>query len=107
MYDMSEVAKRIKLQAKQKNCRLKDLLSSCGLGINAVSQLSSVTTISAVSLAKIADYLDCSMDYLMCRTDNPHINQNDDRISVEGTQEIERLIEKKIQEYVQEHGTIE
>ena len=27
------------------------------------------------NLVKIADYLDCSVDYLLCRTDNPEINK--------------------------------
>ena len=27
------------------------------------------------SLARIADYLDCSVDYLLGRTDNPEINR--------------------------------
>jgi len=29
---------------------------------------------SSFSLAKIADELDCSVDYLLGRTDNPEIN---------------------------------
>lgn len=29
----------------------------------------------ADNLAKIADYLDCSVDYLLGRTDNPKINK--------------------------------
>lgn len=29
----------------------------------------------AESLIKIADYLDCSVDYLLGRTDNPQINK--------------------------------
>lgn len=27
------------------------------------------------NLAKIADYLDCSVDYLLGRTDNPNVNK--------------------------------
>ena len=27
------------------------------------------------SLARIADYLDCSVDYLLGRTDNPEVNR--------------------------------
>lgn len=28
-----------------------------------------------INLTKIADYLDCSVDYLLGRTDNPNINK--------------------------------
>lgn len=31
--------------------------------------------ISSSNLARIADYLDCSVDYLLGRTDNPVINR--------------------------------
>ena len=31
--------------------------------------------ISSANLARIADYLDCSVDYLLGRTDNPAVNR--------------------------------
>ncbi len=31
--------------------------------------------IASSSLARIADYLDCSVDYLLGRTDNPEVNR--------------------------------
>lgn len=31
--------------------------------------------ISSKNLAKIADYLNCSVDYLLGRTDNPEVNR--------------------------------
>ena len=31
--------------------------------------------ISSLNLTRIADYLDCSVDYLLGRTDNPEINR--------------------------------
>ncbi len=31
--------------------------------------------ISSLNLTRIADYLDCSVDYLLGRTDNPEINK--------------------------------
>ena len=30
---------------------------------------------SCIDLARIADYLDCSVDYLLGRTDNPAVNR--------------------------------
>lgn len=50
-------------------------MADCELGINTVSQLSSGRVISYVSLALIAEHLDCSVDYLLGRTDNPEVNR--------------------------------
>ena len=30
---------------------------------------------SCIALARIADYLDCSVDYLLGRTENPAVNR--------------------------------
>ena len=54
---------------------LKDILSACDLNINSLSQMSDKKGLSSFSLGKIADYLDCSVDYLLGRTDNPEINR--------------------------------
>ena len=59
MYNTQKIAERIKLQAKLRGVTMQTMLSEIGLGINTVSQ--------------IADYLDCSVDYLLCRTDNSRI----------------------------------
>ena len=75
MYITQDIARRIKLTAKLKKITMKQLLSECGLNINAVSEFSKGKNLSCISLARIADYLDCSIDYLMGRTDNPDINK--------------------------------
>ena len=54
---------------------MRTLLHDCGLGINAVSQLANGSVMSYISLALIADRLDCSVDYLLGRTENPAINR--------------------------------
>lgn len=47
------------------------MLEACGLSKNALSSmLSGGSTPKSENLAKIADYLDCSVDYLLGRTDN-------------------------------------
>mgnify|MGYP003571248543 FL=1 len=51
------------------------MLSDCKLGINTISKMSSGTDILTQNFAKIADYLDCSVDYLLGRTDNPEVNK--------------------------------
>lgn len=71
MYNAGDIAKRIKGRAKEKKCSMREMLSACGLGINAVSQLSKGTMMSCTSLALIADYLDCSVDYLLGRAATP------------------------------------
>ena len=76
MYESIEIAKRIKLRAKQQNVQIKVMLEGCGLSKNALSSmLSGGSTPKSENLAKIADYLDCSVDYLLGRTENPEINR--------------------------------
>lgn len=69
LYDSSITANRIKKQAKVQGITIKELLAKCQLGINTVSKLSLGTDIYSKNLAKIADCLDCSVDYLLGRTD--------------------------------------
>lgn len=76
MYDEQETAFIIKQTAKAKNITIKQLLENCNLSINTVSELSKGKRMSYISFAKIADALDCSMDYLMGRTDNPIVSGN-------------------------------
>lgn len=75
MYDSEKVAVRIKQRAKEMKVTLKEMLPACGLGINAVSTMSSGMVMASDSLARIADYLDCSVDYLLGRTDNPEAHK--------------------------------
>lgn len=76
MYKSENIAIRIKEQANNKNIILKTMLAECGLSKNTLSSmLSGGSTPKSENLAKIADYLDCSVDYLLGRTDNPTINK--------------------------------
>lgn len=70
MYVSQEIANRIKATAKSKGISLKDMLSECELGINLISHLANGQAITYINFAKIADRLDCSVDYLLGRTDN-------------------------------------
>lgn len=69
MYNAQELKQRIKNQAKIKNVLISDMLVECGLSINTVSQISDKKGISCFSLARIADCLECSVDYLLGRSD--------------------------------------
>lgn len=75
MYNSQEIAMRIKQVAKQQNVNIGEMLSNCSLGINTVSKIAKGTDILTLNFAKIADYLDCSVDYLLGRTENPQINK--------------------------------
>lgn len=76
MYNSTEVASRIKLIATKKNIIIKDMLLKCNLSKNAISSMSSGGSMpKSENLAKIADYLDVSVDYLLGRTNEPQINR--------------------------------
>ena len=74
MYNNKEMSIRIKQQAKAKKITLKTMLHDLDVNINLISQLSKGQNITAINLARIADYLGCSVDYLLGRTDNPEVN---------------------------------
>lgn len=75
MYNNQVMAERVKEQAKNRKIPLKTMLTDLELGINLISHLAKGQNITAANLAKIADYLDCSVDYLLGRTDNPEVNK--------------------------------
>lgn len=75
MYSAQITKERIKQLSKNKKINMEDILSSCNLGVNAIRQINDTKGMASFSLAKIADYLDCSVDYLLGRTDNPEINK--------------------------------
>lgn len=69
MYITQDIAGRIKTTLKDKGIRSKDMLASLGMGINSISEFAKGKKMSCIALARIADYLDCSVDYLLGRTD--------------------------------------
>lgn len=60
---------RIMSLCKRKKIHKKDMLAACSLNINAINNIGKMG-MASFSLAKIADYLDCSVDYLLGRTDD-------------------------------------
>nr|DAI57212.1 MAG TPA: repressor protein [Caudoviricetes sp.] len=75
MYTAQLLSERIKRQAKLKDIKLKDMLIELDLNINTISQITDKKGLACFPLARIADYLDCSVDYLLGRTDNPEVNK--------------------------------
>ena len=74
MYSSTNIAERIKELAKEQKVPMKKLLEDVGLGFNTMSNMKTSVP-KADNLAKIADYLGCSVDYLLGRTDNPNVNR--------------------------------
>lgn len=72
IYNSADIAGRITLAHSKKYGNKKQLrakLIECGAGEYAVANLKKGSMISADKLAMIADALDCSVDYLLGRSD--------------------------------------
>ena len=76
MYNSAEIAERIKAVAKSKGIPVKKMLEDIGLGNNTMANMRTSMP-KADNLAKIADYLGCSVDYLMGRENNESPAPND------------------------------
>ena len=68
MYDVYKTVAIIKSEARKQKIPITEMLSNLGLSKNALSSMSSRGSwISSDSLARIADYLGVSVDYLLGR----------------------------------------
>lgn len=70
MYASADIPEKIKALAKEKKIAVKTMLSDLNMGPNTMSNFKTSMP-KCDTLARIADYLDCSVDYLLGRTDNP------------------------------------
>ena len=72
MYTAQILKDRIKEQQKiKKISNSDDMMNELGLGVNIIRQMSDKKGVGCFALAKIADRLDCSVDYLLGRTESP------------------------------------
>lgn len=72
MKNPQELAITIKEISKYKNIKIRQMLNDCNLSVNTLSSMQSGGYYPRLeAITKIADYLDCSVDYLLGRTDNP------------------------------------
>lgn len=81
MYNSNNVAERIKQTSKEKGIPLKKVLENAELGFNTMSNMKTSMP-KADNLAKIADCLDVSIDYLLGRTDNPETNKSNEKTHI-------------------------
>lgn len=78
-YSPVEAANRIEQLASSAKQSANTMLEDCGLNKNMLQTMKNRGSMpKADNLAKIADYLDCSVDYLLGRTDNPHAHKPDE-----------------------------
>lgn len=75
LYNSHDLAISIKNRAKRQGVSIKSMLEDLNLGSNTMSALYHGRSMAFDSLARIADYLECSVDYLLGRTDIPEINR--------------------------------
>lgn len=77
LYKSPNIADCVKAMAKTQGVTIKTMLTDLELGSNTMSNMRHDRMIAADSLAKIADYLDCSVDYLLGRTDDPQSHRKE------------------------------
>jgi transcriptional regulator with XRE-family HTH domain len=84
--DNAQLAGTIKELCKNRGTSISKMLSACDIRKSLIYDLEKRDFTPSITVAeRIADYLDCSIDYLLGRTDNPdvNVNENDNCISVD------------------------
>ena len=84
MYTAQTTIERIQSIIKTRGLVQKDVLFDCGLNENTLKRMTDVRGMASFSLAKIADYLGVSVDYLLGRTNDPDIKGISNVISIHG-----------------------
>ena len=99
MYDVNNTVLRIKQRAKELNIKTADMIKELGLARNTLYSMSGRGSwIQANSLGMIADYLKCSVDYLLGRTDITDMAQSGSQSSVCQTNDVTSSVEEKSQD---------
>lgn len=74
MNEPQTIADRIKSIAKEKKITIGKMLEDCKLSKNTLSSMQSGGFAPRIeTVTKIADYLDCSVDYLLGKTEIPNM----------------------------------
>lgn len=70
-----QVSETIKKTCKFRKKTIKEMLEYCDINRNFMYDLKNNKIPASDKLEAIADYLDCSVDFLLGRTDKPEINK--------------------------------
>lgn len=75
MYNSQNVANTIKKLLLDKGITAKEMCVDCSLGVNTLSNIRRGDVKNIETFQILADYLDCSVDYLLGRTDKKEVNR--------------------------------
>lgn len=82
MHNSKQTACCIKQLAKEKHVSISTMLTECGMNKDALYTMRSKGFYPRVeAIVKIADYLNCSVDYLLGRTDVREVNKKSSTFS--------------------------
>lgn len=84
MYTAQITIDRIQNIIRSRGLVQKNVLADCGLNENTLKRMTDNRGMASFSLAKIADYLGVSVDYLLGRTDEPETHGISNVISIGG-----------------------
>lgn len=112
MLESRIIADKIKELLKTRKISVSKMLIDCGMNKNALYTMQSEGYLPRLeAVAQIADYLNCSVDYLLGRTDNPReltenqqellslFNQiEDERNQIKALGQIELIIKEFVNE---------
>lgn len=97
MYDLHEIVTRVKSAISSKGVIASAMLKEIGCGKNTLSNMET-SAASCITLAKIADYLDCSTDYLLGREKNNLILNSDEAELIDNFRRLSEIDKIKILE---------
>lgn len=81
----AQLAGIIKELCKSRGTSVSKMLSECGIRKSLIYDLEKRDWTPSISVAEqIANYFDCSVDYLLGRTDNPEVTYNNHALSGDG-----------------------
>lgn len=85
MYDSKDIADKIKRISFDNGVSVSKMLSDIGLSAGTITNLNNGSMIKSDSLAKIADYLNVSIDYIMGRSSSGVVNNHCNNINGSNT----------------------
>lgn len=97
LYNLHEIVTRVKSAISSKGVIASAMLKEIGCGKNTLSNMET-SAASCITLAKIADYLDCSTDYLLGRERNSFILNSDETELIDNFRRLSEIDKIKILE---------